>query len=133
MRNFVFTGIENPSAMGPFKDGWTKADIEAVVARGLPGELAYVPLVIGMDPPDCAWAEAICLSLARHPDVDVRANAVLGFGHLARTCGQLDPTAVVRVLAAALEDGDPHVRGQADAAADDLSHYLGIAIPRPLP
>ncbi|MBX9401687.1 HEAT repeat domain-containing protein [Lysobacter sp. BMK333-48F3] len=119
--------------MGPFKDGWTKQDIEAAITRGLPDELAYVPILIGMDPPDCAWAEAICVTLARHPDADVRANAVLGLGHLARTCGRLDLSVAVPTIAAALQDADPHVRGQADAAADDLSQYLGVAVPQPIP
>lgn len=42
-------------AMGPFRDGWTEQDSEAVIARGLADELLHVPIVIAMDPPDCAW------------------------------------------------------------------------------
>lgn len=114
--------------MGPFKDGWTKQDIEATLARDRPDELAYIPILIGMDPPDCAWAEAICVMLARHPDADVRANAVLGLGHLARTCGRLDLSIAVPTIAAALHDADPHVRGQAESAADDLLHFLGVTV-----
>lgn len=119
--------------MGPFRDGWTKQDVEAAIARGLPEELLCVPIVIGMDPPDCGWAEAICLSLVGHPDFNVRGNAVLGLGHLARTCRRLDLAAAVPAIAAALHDDNAHVRGQADNAADDLLHYLGIRVPGHVP
>ena len=83
--------------MGPFRDGWTEADIEAVLANGEPQELLYVPIVVSLDPPDWAWSQAICVRLAGHPDANVRGNAILGFGHLARVCGKLDE-AVVRPL-----------------------------------
>ena len=76
--------------MGPFRDGWTEADIEAVLANGEPQELLYVPIVVSLDPPDWAWSQAICVRLAGHPDANVRGNAILGFGHLARVCGKLD-------------------------------------------
>jgi hypothetical protein len=115
--------------MGPFQNGWTTRDIEAAVARGLPEDLLYVPIAIGMDPPDCAWAEAICLSLVGHPDFNVRGNAVLGLGHLARTCGRLDLARVLPAVADALQDDNAHVRGQAENAADDLLHYLSIRVP----
>lgn len=115
--------------MGPFRDGWTEQDVESVVARGLPEELLYVPIVITMDPPDRAWAETICLALAKNPHFNVRGNAVLGFGHLARTCGHLNLAAVTPVIAAALHDEHEYVRGQAEAAADDIFQYLGTQIP----
>ena len=115
--------------MGPFRDGWTKQDVEAVIARGLPDELLYVPIVITMDPPDCAWPESVCLALARHQHFNVRGNAILGFGHLARTCGHVNLVAVVPVVAAALHDEHEYVRGQADAAASDLLQYLGAQVP----
>ncbi|WP_363798899.1 hypothetical protein ABU614_02785 [Lysobacter firmicutimachus] len=114
-----------------FQNGWTKGDIETAIGRDRPDELLHVPIMVSMDPPDCAWAEAVCLSLARHPHVNVRGNAVLGLGHLARTCGRLDLSAVVPVLCAALKDPAPYVRDQAETAADDLSHFLDIVVPRP--
>jgi len=115
--------------MSPFQVGWTKQDVEAVVARGAPDELLYVPIVVSMDPPDCAWSERICLALATHTDFNVRGNAILGFGHLARTCGKLNLTAVVPIIATALRDEHEYVRGHAHDAAGDLLHYLGVRIP----
>jgi len=111
--------------MGPFRDGWTIGDVEAVLADGDPHKLLYVPILITMDSPDCRWSQEICLRLAVHPDPIVRGNAVLGFGHLARTCGELDEAVIKPLIASALRDDHPHVRGQATNAADDTSHFLG--------
>lgn len=111
--------------MSPFRDGWTRADVEAVIARGDPEEMLYAPILVSMDPPDCAWAIDVCVRLAAHPHEVVRGNAVLGFGHLARTCGGLDEARIRPLVEAALKDKSKYVRGQADAAAGDLEHFLG--------
>lgn len=117
--------------MGPFASGWTEADVEAVVARGDPEELLYVPIVVGMNAHDCdrKWAEEICLALADHPHFNVRGNAILGFGHIARTRRALNTAAVVPVIAAALQDDHDIVRGHAASAAEDLDTYLGVVVP----
>lgn len=111
--------------MGPFVEGWTEADVEAALVRGDPLELLYVPVVVSLSPPDCAWAEAICVRLASHPHFNVRGNAMLGFGHLARVNGRLDESVVKPILQAALDDEHDYVRGQANAATDDVEFFLG--------
>lgn len=113
--------------MGPFKHGWDEAQVEAVLARGDPAELLYAPIVVSLDPPDCAWAQDICLRLAAHADAQTRANAILGLGHLARTCGALDEARVRPLIEAALQDEDARVRGHADSARSDIAHFLGWA------
>jgi hypothetical protein len=80
--------------MNTFKDGWTEQDMEAAIERNQPEELLYVPIWVSMDPPDCGWAQDVCLRLSSHSHFNVRANAILGFGHLARTCGKLDELSV---------------------------------------
>ena len=116
--------------MGPFSDGWTEADVEAVVARGDPSELLYVPIVVGMNAADCRreWAEAICFNLAEHPDFNVRGNAVLGLGHIARTCRELNLAQAVPLISRALFDPHEYVRSHADGAACDLHLYLGVIV-----
>ncbi|WP_437734245.1 hypothetical protein [Sorangium sp. So ce1335] len=111
--------------MGPLRDGWTRADVEAVIARGEPAELLHVPLVVSLDPPGRVWAEQICLRLAAHPSPNVRGNALLGLGHLARIFRSLHRRRAQPVIEAGLQDPDPYVRGQAGAAADDVAWYLG--------
>ncbi len=110
--------------MNPFADGWDEAKVEAVLARGLAEELLHVPIVVSLDPPDCAWSFAICLRLAAHDDDRVRANALLSFGHLARTCGALDQAARP-LIEAALSDANEDVRFRANDAAHDINHFLG--------
>ena len=115
--------------MGPFKDGWTIEDVEAVIARGIPEGLLYVPVVVSIDPPDCAWAQEICLALSSHEHFNVRGNAVLGFGHLARTCGKLDLDRVLPIVSTALKDENKYVRGHAIDTASDIKQYLGVEVP----
>lgn len=119
--------------MGPFSQGWTEADVEAVIAKGDPSELLYVPIVIGMNAADCdrSWAENICYSLANHEDSNVRGNAILGLAHIARTCRCIDSARAIPVVKAALADESKFVRGHAVAAAEDFQTYLGIVVELP--
>jgi hypothetical protein len=113
--------------MNPFQDGWDEAKVEAVLARGIAGELLHVPIVVSLDPPDCAWSVSICRKLANHPDGRVRANAILAFGHLARTCGALDPD-IGALIEAALDSPNEMVRYKANEAAHDANHFLGWSL-----
>ena len=115
--------------MGPFRDGWTQADAEAIIVRDDPEDVLYVPIVVSLNPPDCAWAQEICIRLSSHPHEDVRANAVLGFGHLARICGALDEARVRPIIESALNDPSPRVRGAADNAASDTGMFLDWLFP----
>ena len=117
--------------MTPFADGWTIDDINAAVERADPRELLHVSVVISLNPPDCRWSQALCVRLATHPDEEVRGNAVLAFGHLARTCGHLDEPTVKPILETALQDPSPYVRSQAQSAADDVEHFLHWRLTRP--
>jgi hypothetical protein len=47
-------------------------------------ELSSVPLAVSMHSTDTDWAQGVCVRLASQPHFNVRGNAVLGFGHLAR-------------------------------------------------
>jgi HEAT repeats len=117
--------------MGPFKNEWTLADVEAVIARGEPMDLLYVPIVLGLNAPafDRAWVERVCFQLAEHPDFNVRGNAVLGLAHIARTCRQLDTLTAVPLIAKALADPHAYVRAHAADAAADLETFLGVRVP----
>ena len=116
--------------MGPFGEGWTKADVDAVIAKGDPQELLYVPIVVTLSPPDADWAEAVCVQLSSHPHFNVRGNAILVFGHLSRVNQRLNETVVKPLIESALCDEHPYVRGQASGAADDVQHFLGWKIER---
>lgn len=109
--------------------------ITAAIARDDPDELLHVPIALSMEPPEDdhpGYAERICRELARHANANVRGNALLGFGHLARTAGiNWKPVAVRALVEAGLADPDAYVRGQAEAAADDLRHFLKWKLKKP--
>jgi hypothetical protein len=117
--------------MGPFADGWTEADVEKVLERGDPQELLYVPIVAGMNADDCepGWAEAVCLKLTSHPHFNVRGNAMLGLGHVARTCRELNLEQVLPILSAGLNDSNETVRRQTQVAACELETHMGVVVP----
>jgi hypothetical protein len=115
--------------MGPFQDGWTKDDIEDAIARDDHEALIYAPIIVSLDPPDSKWAEDICIRLALHAHPQIRANAILGFGHLARTMRNLSETQVRPVVLAALKDPEDVVRAHAEDAASDIDHFLNWTPP----
>ena len=103
----------------------TKKEADAAIERDDPDELLLVPIRVSMTHMDLDWSQEICLKLAEHQHPQVRGNAVLGFGHLARRFGKLNKSVVLPVIEAALAEADQIVVGQAWSAADDVTHFLG--------
>jgi hypothetical protein len=98
--------------------------IEAALERDDPVELMDLILEIAVDGADREFAENCCVRLARHRNPNVRGNAVLGFGHLARRFGRLDGHRVKRVVENALHERSDYVRAQARSAVEDLATFL---------
>ncbi|MGI4790966.1 MAG: hypothetical protein ACRYFS_19225 [Janthinobacterium lividum] len=99
------------------------SDVEDAIARNVPKELSSVVIGVALNASDLEWAQRVCVRLATHPDSNVRGNALLGLGHLARRFGQLNRNIVVPLIEAGLHDEDSFVRGQAQAAFDDVSFF----------
>ncbi|PQA88250.1 hypothetical protein [Hyphococcus luteus] len=87
--------------------------------------LAMLPIDFSMNPPEDVNVESVCIALSTHPDVFVRGNAMIGFGHLARVTGKLNKVKVEPILEAALHDKETSVCGKADDAMDDIENCLG--------
>jgi hypothetical protein len=103
----------------------TRDEVEAALARGDAAEMGVAVLSAALHCPDHAWAESLCHRLASNPEPNVRGNALLGLGHIARIHRSLDLGRAAALIRAGLKDSDPFVRGQADSAADDVRHYVG--------
>lgn len=86
---------------------------------------------LALNSPTLAPALEVSLTAARTSDPLIRGNALLCFGHLARRFGELPREPVYDLVFQGLVDPDAHVRGQADAAVDDLDQFLGWHIDRP--
>jgi hypothetical protein len=97
---------------------------EAALERDDPVELMDWILELAIESGDRELAENCCARLARHRNAMVRGNAMLGFGHLARRFGRLDPHRIKRLVDTALHDGSEYVREQARSAAEDLRTFL---------
>ncbi|MBB4638427.1 hypothetical protein [Longimicrobium terrae] len=110
---------------------WGPAEVEAAIARDRPEELLYAVVSASLYAEDAKWAESVCLRLATHPHFNVRGNALLGFGHIARVHRRLSRRQVLPLIEAGFHDPHEYVRGQAYGAADDIGHYLGWRIRRP--
>lgn len=110
-------------------------EVTAALTRANPHELLHLPIALSMDPPEeehPGYAESVCRVLATHAHPNVRGNALLGFGHLARTVGIIwKPKAVRALVEAGLADPDGYVSGQAEAAAMDLRHFLKWKLKKP--
>lgn len=62
----------------------THEQADAVSRSGDVHALSRVALSVALADDDLDWSTAFLLSLARHENANVRGNALLGFGHLAR-------------------------------------------------
>src|SRR4051812_26345414 len=95
----------------------THEEAEAVARGDDAGALSRVAISVALADEDLEWSTAFLLSLVRNENANVRGNALLGFGHLARRFRSMPKTALVAAaITAGLADADAFVRGQADAA-----------------
>jgi hypothetical protein len=112
--------------MGPFRDGWTREDVEQALEGGDVLPVIYAPIVVGMNAPDCGpdWAESICLRLFDHCHPQVRANAATGIGHIVRTAAHTLKPESFAALERSLHDPEALVRAYARDAIEDLNVFL---------
>lgn len=103
-------------------------EVQAAIQEDDWRELSKAVIGVSMYASDSQYAEGLCISLAMHRNSKVRGNAVLGFGHLARRFGQLKASRAKGIIESALQDDSEYVRGQAWAAAEDVTHFLGWEI-----
>jgi hypothetical protein len=104
---------------------------DAALERDDPFELQELILEVALQARDRRWAEWACARLARHRDANVRGNALVGFGHLARRFGELDRTRARGPIEAGLYAHNEYVREKAESAADDVDAHLSWSVRRP--
>jgi len=105
--------------------------LDTALERDAPIELQQLILDVALESEDREWAEFCCAQLARHRSANVRGNALLGLGHLARRFGQLDRNRVKRLVEIGLHAHNEYVRERAESAADDLETFLAWSFDRP--
>ena len=103
-------------------------EVQAAIQEDDWWELSKAVIGVSMYASDLDYAEGLCIRLAAHEHFNVRGNAVLGFGHLARRFGELNASDAKGIIESALQDDSEYVRGQAWAAAEDVTQFLGWGI-----
>lgn len=104
---------------------WSHDSVEQALRDDEPARLLRAVVAVAMYDADWRYAQDLCIRLSAHQDFNVRGNAVLGFGHIARVHRQLDRDTVQPIIEAALRDPDDYIRGHATDAADDTAQFLG--------
>ncbi|WP_411349806.1 CPCC family cysteine-rich protein [Paenibacillus sp. WLX2291] len=89
-----------------------------------PEQIVNGLLALSMNAHDGAFAQQYMLQYSQHDNENVRGIAILGLGHIARIHGTLDQARVLPIIEKALQDTSEFVRGHADSAIDDISHFL---------
>ncbi len=75
-------------------------DSDSIAVDGPATELSRSIIAVGLHATDADSAQALCLRLSRHLHENVRGNALLALGHLARRFGVLDEPSVRPAVAA---------------------------------
>ena len=101
-----------------------RSQIAAILATGSIADLELLSIAVGEDFPDWKYAQDICLQLAEHPTDNVRANACLGLGYIARNHRKLEKHLVKPVLLRELRTQTEY-RGKIEDAIADINSYLG--------
>lgn len=99
--------------------------LRSALDRDDPNELLRLAVDVAIAPPGRIQAERFCVRLSHHWHPQVRGNAVLGLGHLARIFRYLNRRTIQPIIESALTDPEFVVRQQAETAADDVEWFLG--------
>ncbi|OWA33013.1 hypothetical protein B9G55_23970 [Saccharibacillus sp. O16] len=98
-------------------------EIKEILERQVIEELILLPLSVGLYLHNWRVAQNLCLKLAQHDHAHVRANAILGLAHIARTEGELDKRLVKPIVLKELKDNQEH-RGTIIDAISDINLFL---------
>jgi len=101
----------------------SQAEVTELLRTGSVEVVSRLLIGVAFYEEDFEFALASVLSCVTAAHFNVRGNAVLCLGHLARIHGAL-PVACVEVINRALTDQDDYVRGQARCAAEDVGQFI---------
>lgn len=108
---------------------YSNEEIEAILQREDPNELALLSLSVGQFHPHWKTAQDLCAKLSEHPDPRVRANAVLGLAYIARTKRKLEKHIVKPIVLRELKQNREYDWRIRDAISD-INGYMGWRIGR---
>ncbi len=95
-------------------------EVEEILKNGTPLAISEALVSAAFHQSDREFARRVIFEYARNGKQGTRATAVLCIGHIARIDGDVPQDLTVELVADALRDEDPAVRGQAIAALQDI-------------
>ncbi len=103
---------------------WRLAIERDIANNNVPGIIDGISAITehGEDPD---YAENLCLQLSEHRNADVRATAILGFGHIARVHGILKEQKIRQVINKGARSSHDLERVHSESARADIEHLLG--------
>ena len=101
----------------------SQAEIDNIIERNQLEELMLLPLSVGEYHSNWKYAQQICVKLCEHEHASIRANAVLGFGYIARTKGCLEKHIVKPLILRELRSNPEH-SGRIMDAISDINLYM---------
>lgn len=103
---------------------YSQAEIGKAVKDDDTDKLLLMVLSVTLYSDDREYAEEFCVQFSNHEHFTVRANAIQGFGHIARIHGKLNEEIVKPIIKRALKDENEFIRGNAIDAKDDAKTFL---------
>lgn len=75
-----------------------KEAVNNIMLKNDANELSLLSISTALNCTDLDWAEHICIKLSMHENNQVRGNAILSFGHLARIFGVLNDPRIIDIV-----------------------------------
>jgi len=99
-----------------------RKEAETCLVSGSIEDICRALISLAHHDPDWQWVQQKCFEFIRHRDKEIRANAALCLGHLARIHRKLDKQRAISTLRKMLSD--PELAGRAQDVLDDIEMYL---------
>lgn len=103
---------------------YNEEEIKKAIANNEVELLLRMVLSVALYSEDAKYAQDFCIKFSNHANFNVRGNAILGFGHIARIHGKLDKVIVKTVIENGLDDENEFVRQQSYSAKEDTELFL---------
>lgn len=68
--------------------------------------------------------QRVLITYSKHEHENIRAIAILGFGHIARRFGRINKPIMLSIIKEGLKDRSCFVRGHANVALEDILHFV---------
>ncbi len=101
----------------------SQSDARARLSAKDPHLVCEALVAVGLFENDYAFASDVILERGNDRDSQIRGAALIALAHLARRHRRIPPTAF-ELVRKALRDPDEYIRGQAQAASDDIEQFV---------